>query len=170
MAGCVRAVTAQLATRDVCRTWGGVAPTRRRSAECVGRKRYCRRAARAVIRTRHPAGDSGTGDVPHWSSTGRAEDWPGNASTGKAPGKTSRELGSAVIRAPFDIPRRASEKVAGAGASGKAREEEKSPAPPQPSISLWQHCRQERTRAVCACGLLKDRIIVRMRPSKGSHN
>ncbi|KAJ1186809.1 hypothetical protein NDU88_003589 [Pleurodeles waltl] len=63
---------------------------------------------------------------------------PGNASTGKAPGKTSRELGSAVIRAPFDIPRRASEKVAGAGASGKAREEEKSPAPPQPSISLWQ--------------------------------
>ncbi|KAJ1091243.1 hypothetical protein NDU88_004370 [Pleurodeles waltl] len=60
---------------------------------------------------------------------------PGNTSTGKAPGKTSRELGSAVIRAPFDLLRRASETVA--GASGKAREEEKSPAPPQPSISLW---------------------------------
>ncbi|KAJ1156410.1 hypothetical protein NDU88_009129 [Pleurodeles waltl] len=50
---------------------------RRGSAECVGRKRLLRRAARVVIRTRHPAGDSGTGDVPHWSSAGRAEDRQG---------------------------------------------------------------------------------------------
>ncbi|KAJ1081369.1 hypothetical protein NDU88_001551 [Pleurodeles waltl] len=118
---------------------------RRGSAECVGRKRLLRRAARVVIRTRHPAGDSGTGDVPHWSFAGRAGDRrnPGNASTGKAPGRTPRELGSAVIRAPFDQLRRASEKVAGAEALGKAREEEKTPAPPQPSINLWQPSHEE---------------------------
>ncbi|KAJ1114258.1 hypothetical protein NDU88_002497 [Pleurodeles waltl] len=62
---------------------------------------------------------------------------PRNASTGKAPGRTPRELGSAVIRAPFDQLRRAREKVAGAEALGKAREEEKTPASPQPSINLW---------------------------------
>ncbi|KAJ1097082.1 hypothetical protein NDU88_002209 [Pleurodeles waltl] len=91
-----------------------------------GRLRHWGRAALELRRARR-----GSARIPLRGN-------PGNASTGKAPRKTSRELGSAVIRAPFDIPRRASEKVAGAGASGKAREEEKSPAPPQPSISLWQ--------------------------------
>ncbi|KAJ1166111.1 hypothetical protein NDU88_006520 [Pleurodeles waltl] len=91
-----------------------------------GRLRHWGRAALELCRARR-----GSARIPIRGN-------PGNASTSKAPGKTSRELGSAVIRAPFDIPRRAIEKVAGAGASGKAREEEKSPAPPQPSISLWQ--------------------------------
>ncbi|KAJ1140060.1 hypothetical protein NDU88_006421 [Pleurodeles waltl] len=81
-----------------------------------GRLRHWGRAALELRRARR-----GSARIPLRGN-------PGNASTGKAPGKTSRELGSAVIHAPFDIPRRASEKVAGAGASGKAREE-KSPTP-----------------------------------------
>ncbi|KAJ1219044.1 hypothetical protein NDU88_006615 [Pleurodeles waltl] len=85
-----------------------------------GRLRHWGRAAPELRRARR-----GSARIPLRGN-------PGNASTGKAPGKTSRELGSAVISAPFDIPRRASEKVAGAGASGKAREEEKSPPHPSP--------------------------------------
>ncbi|KAJ1166398.1 hypothetical protein NDU88_006802 [Pleurodeles waltl] len=91
-----------------------------------GRLRHWGRAALELCRARR-----GSARIPLRGN-------PINASTGKAPGKTSRELGSAVIRASLDVPRRASEKVAGAGASGKAREEEKSSSPPQPSFSLWQ--------------------------------
>ncbi|KAJ1107070.1 hypothetical protein NDU88_004467 [Pleurodeles waltl] len=92
----------------------------------IGRLRHWGRAALELRQARR-----GSARIPLRGN-------PGNASIGKAPGKTSRELGSAVIRASLDVPRRASEKVAGAGASGKAREEEKSSAPPQPSFSLWQ--------------------------------
>ncbi|KAJ1092564.1 hypothetical protein NDU88_005674 [Pleurodeles waltl] len=98
-----------------------------------GRLRHWGRAALELRRARR-----GSARIPLRGN-------PGNASTGKAPGKTTRELGSAVIRASVDVSRRASEKVAGAGASGKAREEEKSSAPPQPSFSLWQVGGQEIT-------------------------
>ncbi|KAJ1143899.1 hypothetical protein NDU88_010201 [Pleurodeles waltl] len=93
-----------------------------------GRLRHWGRAALELRRARR-----GSARIPLWGN-------PRNASTGKAPGRTPRELGSAVIRAPFDQLRRASEKVAGAGAEalGKAREEEKNSATPQPSINLWQ--------------------------------
>ncbi|KAJ1088366.1 hypothetical protein NDU88_001523 [Pleurodeles waltl] len=96
-----------------------------------GRLRHWGRAALELHRARR-----GSARIPLRGN-------PGNPSTGKAPGKTPRELGSAVLRASLDVPRRASEKVAGAGASGKAREEEKSFAPPQPSFSLWQVGGQE---------------------------
>ncbi|KAJ1124416.1 hypothetical protein NDU88_002877 [Pleurodeles waltl] len=96
-----------------------------------GRLRHWGRAALELRRARR-----GSARIPLRGN-------PINASTGKAPGKTSRELGSAVICASLDVPRRASEKVARAGASGKAREEEKSSSPPQPSFSLWQVGGQE---------------------------
>ncbi|KAJ1155302.1 hypothetical protein NDU88_008033 [Pleurodeles waltl] len=64
---------------------------------------------------------------------------PGNASTSKAPGKVSREPGSAVTRAFSENSKKASEAAAGAGATIRTREEEKSPAPPQSSIGLWQN-------------------------------
>ncbi|KAJ1144975.1 hypothetical protein NDU88_011267 [Pleurodeles waltl] len=102
-------------------------PRRKLDEQPGGRLRHWGRAALELRRARR-----GSARIPLRGNLG-------NASTSKAPGKVSREPGSAVTRAFSENLKKASEAAAGAGATSKTREEEKSPAPPQSSISLWQH-------------------------------
>ncbi|KAJ1097227.1 hypothetical protein NDU88_002352 [Pleurodeles waltl] len=135
----------QLARRDVCRTWGGVALCEEDRTNALGGSASCGEplallSGRGTRRETPALGTCRTGAPPGAQRIGK--DSPSGESRKRQHRQGSREepheLGSAVIHAPFDQLRRASEKVAGAEALGKAREEEKTPAPPQPSINLWQ--------------------------------
>ncbi|KAJ1100191.1 hypothetical protein NDU88_005278 [Pleurodeles waltl] len=88
---------------------------------------------------RHPAGDSGTGDVPHWSSAGRVEDRLGfpfggiqeTPALARLPGKYP---GSLVAR-PYALPLKFQEEPARKQLvlGLQARLERRRRAPPHPS-------------------------------------
>ncbi|KAJ1118080.1 hypothetical protein NDU88_006275 [Pleurodeles waltl] len=66
------AVRPQLARRTFRRSWGRGMHTQR-SAGCAARLLEFWKPGCFGDRVRHPAGDSGTGGVPHWSSSGCEE-------------------------------------------------------------------------------------------------
>ncbi|KAJ1201208.1 hypothetical protein NDU88_005022 [Pleurodeles waltl] len=115
----------------MCRPAARISETRlfQRPGEASGgRLRHWGRAALELHRVRR-----GSARIPLWGN-------PGRVSTGKVPGKVSREPDSAITRlssSPLN-PETASKVVGVAGARGTIREGDKSSPSPQPSAFTLQ--------------------------------